>query len=313
VKDLDNDSRKNSLGKRLVGHFILTRPQQLIWLDVFGVIAFYAIIARHAPTYHYLLFVLCAVISDAGACTLNDVGDLSSDCKSTESSRKNRPLCTGVISQKAARLQGYTLYVIGLAIALYLDLYVFLFAFTLVLISHQYSMPPLKMDSKPVVSQIFWASFGFLYYFAIIAYLNKYDVMTPTKFVNGLYFLVAMILFLGVGETLAKDLRDLENDRLGGKNTTSSYFGVKLAVSASFFFSVAGSISWMIPYFTVYRTPLILQGLVLILVYVWNAVCLKLCISLYKHYSKSSARKLHKGYILTFTIIMTLSFVGGII
>lgn len=313
MRVLTKENDEVTLGQKLRGHFILTRPQQLIWLDVFGALAFYAIIARHAPTFHYLLFVLCAVITDAGACTLNDVGDLSSDCKSTENSRKNRPLCTGIISQRTAKLQGYTLYIIGLAIALYLDLYVFLFALALVLISHQYSMPPLKMDAKPVVSQIFWASFGFLYYFALTAYLMRYEGITETNFVNGLYFLAAMILFLGIGETLAKDLRDFENDKLGGKNTTSTYFGVKLAVSASFAFSVAGSIFWMIPYFTVYKTPFILQGLVLLLVYLWNAVCLMLCISMYKQYTKRSARKLHKGFILTFTVIMTLSFLGGII
>ena len=301
------------MGQKLKGHFILTRPQQLIWLDVFGAVAFFAIIARHAPTLHFLLFVLCAVITDAGACTLNDVGDLSSDCKSTEPSRKNRPLCTGIISKKTAMIQGYTLYAIGLAIALYLDMYVFLFALALVLISHQYSMYPLKMDSKPIISQVFWASFGFLYYFALVAYLIRYDNITSSNVVNGLYFLGAMILFLGLGETLAKDLRDLENDRAGGKSTTSSYFGAKVAVSASFTFSVIGSIFWMFPYFTVYEIPLLLQILVLVLVYLWNAVCLALCISIYKYYTKSRARKLHKGYILTFTLIMTLSFVGGII
>jgi 4-hydroxybenzoate polyprenyltransferase len=210
-------------------------------------------------------------------------------------------------------IQGYTLYIIGLAIALFLDLYVFLFAFALVLISHQYSMYPLKMDAKPIVSQLFWVSFGFLYYFALIAYLVRYDAITGTDFQNGLYFLGAMILFLGLGETLAKDLRDIENDKAGGKNTTSTYFGAKAAVSASFAFSVVGCILWMFPYFTVYETPLPLQVLVLLLVYIWNAVCVMLCISIFKGYTKRSARRLHKGFILTFTLIMTLSFVGGII
>jgi 4-hydroxybenzoate polyprenyltransferase len=313
VKDLVDKNRNITMGQRLKGHFILTRPQQLIWLDVFGAVAFFAIVTRHAPSLHFLLFILCAVITDAGACTLNDVGDLGSDCKSTETSRKNRPLCTGVISRRSAMVQGYTLYIIGLAIALFLDIYVFLFAFALVLISHQYSMYPLKMDAKPVVSQLFWVAFGFLYYFALIAYLNRYDVLTQKSLQNGLFFLGAMILFLGLGETLAKDLRDLENDRAGGKGTTSTYFGAKAAVSASFTFSVAGSIFWMFPYFTVYETPLILQVLVLILVYLWNAICLMICISIYKYYTKRSARKLHKGFILTFTLIMTLSFIGGIL
>ena len=313
MKDLTQDKKEYSLAQRLWGHFILTRPQQLIWLDVFGAFSFYVIVTRHAPVLHYLLFVLCAVICDAGACTLNDVGDIESDKKSFESSRNKRPLVIGSVSKKAAQSQGFSLYLIGLSIALFLDFYVFIFVLVLVIISYQYSMKPLKMDAKPIISQMFWVSFGFLYYFAAVAYLRRYESVPQINVYYGLYFLGAMIMFLGIAETLAKDLRDLENDRLGGKNTTPSHFGPKPTVLASFTFSIFGSIFWVIPYFSVYDTHIILQALVILLVVSWNLLCLSLCRSIYKHYTKSKARKLHKGYILTFTLIMTLSFLGGII
>jgi 4-hydroxybenzoate polyprenyltransferase len=313
VKNLNKEEKKFSLAQKLWGHFILTRPQQLIWLDVFGAMSFYVIVTRHIPYLHYLLFVLCAVICDAGACTLNDVGDIASDKKSLESSRNKRPLVIGSVSKKAAQIQGFSLYLIGLAIALFLDFYVFIFALTLVILSYQYSMKPLKMDAKPIISQVFWVSFGFLYYFAAVAYLRRYENVPLNNIYYGLYFLGAMIMFLAIAETLAKDLRDLENDRLGGKNTTPSYFGPRPAVAASFTFSVFGSIFWVIPYFSVYDTHIILQALVILLVVIWNGLCLILCRSIYRKYTKSKARKLHKGYILTFTMIMTLSFLGGII
>ena len=33
--------KKITLGQRLWGHFILTRPQQLVWLDMFASMGFY--------------------------------------------------------------------------------------------------------------------------------------------------------------------------------------------------------------------------------------------------------------------------------
>lgn len=301
-----------TLGQKLKGHFIIARPLQLVWLDIFGALAIYAILAQHVPKLHFGLFILCSVIADAGACTINDLGDLGSDRLSYEPSRKLRPLVTGLVSKKAARNQAIILYSIGLAIAFYLDLYVFLAAFLLVLISYQYSMKPLKMDGRPVISQLFWVGFGFLYFFAIVAYLRRYENIPLSNIYNGLYFMMTMILFAAVAETLAKDLRDLENDRASGKNTTPSHYGHKPAAIGAFVFSLSGMVFWAIPYFTAYETHIILQSLVILIVILWNILCFRLCMSIYKNYSKGKARKLHIGFILTLTCIFTLTFLGGI-
>ncbi len=312
MRRLTEDAEKIKFGQKLKGHFILTRPQQLIWLDVFASLGFYVIIAQHAPQAHFVLFILCAIIADAGACTLNDLGDLNSDCMSDEASRMKRPLCTGVVSKRAARNQAVILYSIGLAIALYLDIFIFIAAGLLILLSYQYSMNPLKMDGRPIISQMFWIGFGLLYYFAIVAYLVRYDSIPIENIYHGLYFLMALILFMAIAETLAKDLRDLENDKASGKNTTPVHFGHRPAAMVSLVFSAAGMVFWSIPYFTVYDTMIVLQILIIALVMGWNALCAHLCISLYKEYSKSKSKLLHKGFILTFTIILTLSFVAGV-
>ncbi|UCH89878.1 MAG: UbiA family prenyltransferase [Thermoplasmata archaeon] len=301
-----------TFGQKLWGHFILTRPQQLIWLDVFASIGFFAIIAQHAPRAHFIIFILCAVIADAGACTLNDLGDLESDRLSKEPSRGKRPLVTGVVSKSTARNQALILYAIGLAIAFYLDLYIFIFALMLILLSYQYSMGPLKMDGRPIISQLFWVGFGFIYYAAICAYLIRYENVAMTNIYNGLYFMMALILFMAVAETLAKDLRDLENDRAGGKITTPAYYGHKPAAVGAVVFSVFGLVFWAIPYFTVYDIIIFLQVLVIAIVIVWNVICFELCRSIFKKYTKDKARKLHKGFILTFTLILTLSFIVGV-
>jgi 4-hydroxybenzoate polyprenyltransferase len=306
-------NKKFTLGQKLKGHFILTRPQQLVWLDVFATMGFYAIIAQHAPNPHFLLFILTAVIADAGACTINDLGDFNSDCRSSEKSRKKRPLCTGVVSKKAARNQAIILYSIGLILAFYLDILIFLSAFLLILLSYQYAMKPLKMDGRPIISQLFWVGFGLLYYFAIAAYLIRYENIALANIYNGLYFLSALMLFMAIAETLAKDLRDLENDRAGGKITTPVRFGPKAAAAASFAFSFPGLVIWAIPYFSVYQTHIVLQSLIILIVLGWTFICFNLCRSIYRNYTKATARKLHKGYILTFTMVLTLSFVAGII
>lgn len=304
--------KRFTLGQKLKGHFMLTRPQQLVWLDVFASMGFYAIIAQHDPNPHFFLFIMTAVIADAGACTMNDLGDYRSDCRSTEASRKKRPLCTGVVSKKAARNQAIILYTVGLLLALYLDILVFLSALLLILLSFQYSMRPLKMDGRPIISQLFWVGFGLLYYFAVSAYLIRYESIALANIINGLYFLSALILFMAIAETLAKDLRDFENDRASGKTTTPVRFGPKAASASSFAFSLPGLVFWAIPYFSLYETHIVLQSFILLTVFVWNFICFNLCRSIYRKYTKATARKLHKGFILTFTIVLTLSFVAGI-
>ena len=304
---------KVPIGKKIVGYFLLTRPAQLIWLDVFVSLAIYAILARHVPTLHYLLFIACAIIADAGASTINDLGDLESDRISTEDSRRRRPLPMGIATRKGAYRQAIILFIIGLGIALYLSLFVFLFAFILVLISYQYSMGPWKLNGRPVISNLFWVSFAFLYYFAVAMYLVKYDGLLMENFYEGLYFLMSMVFFVTLGETLAKDLRDLENDRDSGRNTTPVYFGSRPTAAASFGFSVVGTITWAVGVLTVFDPHPFLQILVMVIVIIWNVICFYLCWSIFLKYNKKHAVALHRGFILTFTIILASTYFMAVV
>ena len=145
---VENAEDSITFSEKLKGYFILTRPAQLIWLDIFVALSIYAVIAQQMPNIHYLLFIICAVLADAGACTINDLGDLESDRLSTESSRRDRPLPRGIVSSQGAKYQALVLFILGLAIALYLDVYVFIIVFILIIISYQYSMDPLKQSSS---------------------------------------------------------------------------------------------------------------------------------------------------------------------
>lgn len=273
--------------------------------------ASFAVIARHHPDLHFLLFILCSLLADAGACTLNDVGDIDSDRLSTESSRKGRPLVIGTVTRKAALIQGFILFGLGLGLALYLGPFIFLFALSLVVISHQYSMKPLKMNGRPFISQLFWVGFAVIYYGAVSAYLIKYQDAPMGNVIDGLYFLAVMVLFLAIAETLAKDLRDLDNDRDSGKLTTTVRIGPKVSAISSFLLSTLGISLWAIPFFTIYDHTLTLRLSVLVLVIGWTLISLILCGSISKKYTKRRARQLHLGYLITLSFILLVTYIGG--
>lgn len=298
--------------QRIWGHFLLIRPIQLIWLDIFVGLAAFAIVVRDYPSLHFILFILCSFLADAGACTLNDIGDVDSDRISTESSRSKRPMCTGAVGKKAAWIQTIVLYSAGLALALYLDIYVFIFALALVIISVQYSMRPLKMDGRPIVSTLFWVTFAILYFCAACAYFIRYENVPMENIYDALYFLAVMVLFLTIGETLAKDLRDIDNDRDAGKRTTTVFLGVKRSAIGSFIFSTVGLSLWVFPHFFIYNTPLFLQIMIAGVWLMWTGTSLFLCISLFKGYSKERARELHLGFLLTLTCVLALTFFSGV-
>ncbi len=287
------------------------RPIQLLWLDVFVGFASFSVLVRGVPTTHFLLFILCSLLSDAGACTLNDIGDVDSDRLSSESSRTDRPMVKGTVGKRAAKIQAYVLFSMGLLLALYLDIYVFIFAFSLVILSHQYSMKPLKMNGRPFISQIFWVAFAVLYYCAVSAYLLHYENIPFENIINGLYFLSVMVLFLAIAETLAKDLRDIDNDRDSGKRTTTVFIGPGRSAMISFCISTLGIVLWAYPYFKVYDPGIFLLVPISFIVVSWIGVSLFLCVSIAKDYSKKRARQLHLGYLLTLTCVLLLTYIEG--
>lgn len=297
---------------RIRAHFTLMRPVQLVWFDIFIGMASLTLLVQGMPGWHALLFILTSLLTDAGACTLNDVGDIKSDRISMEWSRKGRPLCRGTASVKAARVQAVVLFALGLGLAMYLNIYLFLFTAGLVIMSHQYSMGPLKLDGRPFLSQVFWIIFAFLYYGAVSSYVMHYNGVEWSGIVNGLPFLAVLVIFVGIAETLAKDLRDLDNDRDSGKITTPVRVGARIAATASFVFSVIGISLWAVPYFIGGGTPIYLLIPIGLLFAAWNAICLYLCYSIFKNYTKDSSRSLHKGYLLTLTGILTLTFLTSI-
>ena len=304
------DPRSSSLAGRLMGHIRLARPAQLIWLDICLSLCIFVGIAGHMPAGHYVWFVLTAVLIDAGACTLNDIGDLESDAASTEGNRCERPLVLGSVTRRAAWTQGMALFVGGCILAAWLSPWILACALALVLLSHQYSFPPLRMDARPYVQQVFWFTFGILYFLAVYSYVIRYDATMADFWQAAIAMIVGVQVFASLGETLAKDLRDLDNDRAGGKYTTSVHLGPQRTARYAFYLSCAGLFIWIYSITVLYGNWGIAALTMGVIAVLWSVLCFRLVSELTDHYSKASARKLHLGFISTFALLLILSMLS---
>lgn len=304
------DPRRGTVAGRLIGHLRLARPAQLIWLDVCLSLCIFVAITGHLPHAHYLWFVLTAVLIDAGACTLNDIGDLESDRLSTEGNRSERPLVIGSISRRAAWAQGIALFAIGAALAAWISPWVLLCALLLVGLSHQYSFPPLRMDARPYVQQVFWFTFGILYFLAVYSYVTRYDVTMAGFWTSAVAMIVGVQVFAALGETLAKDLRDLDNDRRAGKYTTSVHLGPVRTARYAFYLSCAGQFIWIYAIIVLYGNWGVVALIMGVIAVVWTIVCYLLVREIVDHYTKASARKLHLGFISVFAVMLILSMLS---
>lgn len=304
------DPGKGTLGGKVVGHIRLARPAQLIWLDIcLSLCIFVGIVGEMPPTF-YLWFVLTAVLIDAGACTLNDIGDLESDRKSTEGNRSERPLVVGSVSKRAAWFQGIALFAAGTLLAAWLSPWVLLFALLLVVISYQYSFPPMRMDARPYVQQLFWFTFGILYFLAVYSYVIAYSQPMEDFLIAAVCMIIGVQVFAALGETLAKDLRDLDNDRAGGKYTTSVHLGPRRTARYAFYLSCAGLTIWIFSIIVLYGNWGPAALVMAIIAILWTIVAFGLVSELTDHYSKSSARKLHLGFISVFAVLLILSMLS---
>ncbi len=304
------DPRRSTFTGKVMGHIRLARPAQLIWLDLCLSLCIFVGITGHMPPSHYLWFILTAVLIDAGACTLNDIGDLDSDRASTEGNRSERPLVTGSVSKRAAWTQGIVLFALGALLAAWLSPYILACALALVVLSYQYSFPPLRMDARPYVQQMFWFTFGILYFMAVYFYIIRYDHPMHGFLQAALAMIIGVQVFAALGETLAKDLRDLDNDKAGGKFTTSVLLGPTKTARYAFYLSCVGLSIWIFSIIVLYGNwgpAALVMGIIAVL---WTFVCFRLVRELTDQYSKASARKLHLGFILTFALLLILSMLS---
>ena len=245
------------------------------------------------------LFAMSAI--GGAARTLNDVADRATDELSSEADRRSRPLVTGIVSARLALAQYVLLSGAGIAVAFAVDLgFGILMALGTIGLA-LYSVGPAPVAGLPL-SQGFWIAFWTTVYLSLWLAIDG-DAG------RGLVYLIATCLFMGIGETIAKDLRDLENDTQAGRRTTPAMLGPRRSVWACFVAYAAGGAGFVV--IAALRAPdARLPVAVGVVVALWLARCVQSLHATRDGYVKEEARVLHVGSVRVFLVVNLLLVAG---
>lgn len=281
----------------------LMRPYSVLWTASSVVVM--ALLLRGDDVDGWALAGVLVTMSTIGAAarTLNDVADRRTDALSAEADRQGRPLVTGAVSVPLAMAQVALLGTVGLVVAYAVDpgfgALMTLGAAGLVL----YSAGPAPVAGLPL-SQVFWLLFWTTVYVSLWLALGG-DV------VDGVAYVVATCVFMGVGETIAKDLRDLDNDRAGGRLTTSAWLGVRRSAIVCAASYVAGGAVFTLAAALGSPDDLRLAVAVGIVTLLWALRSLDAARVLLEGFDHEEARVLHVGSVRVF-LVVNLLFVAGL-
>ncbi len=297
-----------SLASRFKAHFALARPVQLFWFDIILPISVFIILSQGVVNLFLLVtYIIMSILGDAGGCTLNDIGDLESDKRSSETDRNQRPLVTGATTIRAAYIQGFILLGLAILISFYRFPLLPIIVIAALFLALTYSFPPFKFKARPILSQLFWIVLTFLEFLAMVVWIG----LPFEEALIAIPYMAAVWIYAAFGETLSKDLRDWDNDAEAGYRTTVVAFGPRLSALISISLAVAGALIWLVTLAWVYQVSLIFLGVfgLLIIIMVWKLR--PVCSTLRREYSKPEARSLHRLYLL-FLVLFTFVSTAGI-
>ena len=202
----------------------LTRPHNLVVAVVTTFIG-YGIVSK---TYGYQLadktFIwpaLVVVLIAAAGYVINDYYDIETD----RIAKPWRPLVSGIVSSRTARILAYILFALGLAISAIMNPYILLFVAANALLLHEYSrwIKRTGFIGNTVVAYNSAATilFGGLTRSIELDALVPYAVLIP-----------AIYAFLFVlGREIVKGIEDIEGDRRAGIYTIAVAYGAERARS----------------------------------------------------------------------------------
>jgi 4-hydroxybenzoate polyprenyltransferase len=282
----------------------LARPYSLLWFIVLPATTMALWLRGESlPVGKLALLLVSLALADGGLTTLNEISDRHTDRASTERQRHSRPIAAGNVSIKAAYAQLIVLEGCAAAIALFVSPIIFALVILGIGYGFVYSAQPLYASGRPFVSQLFWVALWPAMYLTVYVAM-KGDLLA------GLPYIGATVLFMGIGETLAKDLRDIDNDGATGKRTTPVVIGAGPTTVAAAISLTLASITYLLAAALANRgSPALLVALT-VLMGLWLVRVFELISSLRAGYTKAAARSLHMGCIRTFLIINLLFITG---
>jgi len=230
----------------------LIRPYTLLWFCISTCYGFASVILDEAPPFTFAYLVLTIVFANIAAIIVNDIGDIEVDKRSPELSKQTRPLATGAISLRTATVLAAIFYSLSLATSFLYGMSAAIFSIVIIVCSLSYSLPPLKMCARPYGSILYWVLLCPICYCLMVISLENINSGFALTYhdtlwrpMRGYVFIMGVILFFGIAEVIAKDLRDLTNDAEGGRNTYVNFVGVEPSVRILVFFAWCGFALWV--------------------------------------------------------------------
>ena len=171
--------------------------------------------------YDYLMLILIFVavaFAWIGAVFANDLADERIDSVTNS----KRPLASGIISGKEARIIIWASFSVALASALIVGYYALVFMLAVIVISCVYSLPPLRLKRFPLLNTLLIALVS------LVVSMTTFYLAAGTEDLNQYPIKIAVILLVCI--TLAfgvKDIKDLAGDKREGIKTLPVIFGEK--------------------------------------------------------------------------------------
>jgi 4-hydroxybenzoate polyprenyltransferase len=284
------------------------RPKTLFWFSLCTVVGFSSVLLLRIPPLSFFRVMVPILLLNIGAIIVNDIADRSVDEKSHDDGKASRPLVSGSVSVRRARLLAISSFLLALLVSGFIGTRMLVFTTVITALALAYSLPPLKLSSRRIGSLLFWPVLCVICYvlWADVVFelcSNPHEGLRGSR-AGGWTFLIAISAFMGIGEIIAKDLRDLECDRQGGRRTFTG------ALNPSQTFVIMTSTAWLGLALWIYALYLtgrfpstIISFFILIIGIDW---CIKLTAaarSIRKVYDPPLAKRIHDQWTRVYAVM----------
>ncbi|MEZ0053028.1 4-hydroxybenzoate polyprenyltransferase [Mycobacterium sp. MAA66] len=272
-----------------------------LWYDVLVPLAMLAVMGSYSLPWRQVGLVTAALLLFHGGQTLfNDVADVAVDRASTERSRQRRVLVRGTVSRIELLGIGWAMVAGAGVVSVFLpwqNQVVFLVALPLVL-AYNFKTAG-GLSGRPLATQVFWPLTW------VLIYVYSAGGLQFAGWRTGVPYLVFIVMFMGLGEGLCQDIRDIDNDRIGGRVTTPVRFGARRSSSWAWWAFTLSLIPW-IWHVIATRMPVTPAAVATTVLVGWIVLSGRCVRRIRANYQKADGRYLHIGSILTFTCVNVL-------
>ena len=296
--------------KKITTYFGLIRPKTLLWFSISTCYGFASIIQQKFPNAEFFILVLTIVLANVAAIIINDVADIETVRRSPEASKQKRPLVTGSVSKKEAIIIAVFFYLLSLLTSFAYGAAATLFSLVVIVFSLAYSLPPTRFSARPISSILYWVILCIACYLLLLNALaaSESELYSYLLLPAGWAFIMGIVLFMGIAEIIAKDLRDLVNDKEGGRNTFVNSVGVSKSSIIMFVFAWVGFGLWITALYSSNSFPASIPGFTCFtLGFSWCVYITFTAKRLSRQYDQILSQNLHQGWTYVYAIMQGLT------